>query len=46
LVIQNLSGVKKLITAKSYFSGAGGLILGIIEAGIDVIESDEVFEDT
>ncbi|MEC0233567.1 DNA (cytosine-5-)-methyltransferase [Paenibacillus kribbensis] len=31
-----------MITAKSYFSGAGGLDLGMIEAGIDVIESFEI----
>lgn len=33
---------KILITAKSYFSGAGGMDLGMIEAGIDVIESFEI----
>ncbi|MGR6127175.1 DNA cytosine methyltransferase [Paenibacillus sp. SER-28] len=31
-----------MITAKSYFSGAGGLDLGMIEAGINVIESFEI----
>ncbi|MBG9692539.1 modification methylase [Lysinibacillus sphaericus] len=31
-----------MITAKSYFSGAGGMDLGMIEAGIDVIESYEI----
>lgn len=31
-----------MIKAKSYFSGAGGMDLGIIEAGIDVIESFEI----
>jgi DNA (cytosine-5)-methyltransferase 1 len=31
-----------MITAKSYFSGAGGLDLGMVEAGIDVIESYEI----
>lgn len=31
-----------MITAKSYFSGAGGMDLGMIEAGIDVIESFEI----
>lgn len=32
----------EMITAKSYFSGAGGMDLGMIEAGIDVIESFEI----
>ena len=32
------------ITAKSYFSGAGGMDLGLIQAGIDVIESYEIDE--
>lgn len=31
-----------MITAKSYFSGAGGMDLGLIEAGIDIIESYEI----
>jgi len=31
-----------LITAKSYFSGAGGMDLGLIEAGIDIIQSYEI----
>lgn len=31
-----------MITAKSYFSGAGGMDLGMIEAGIEVIESFEI----
>lgn len=31
-----------LITAKSYFSGAGGMDLGMIDAGIDVVESFEI----
>lgn len=31
-----------MITAKSYFSGAGGMDLGMIEAGIEVIESYEI----
>lgn len=31
-----------MITAKSYFSGAGGMDLGMIEAGIDVLESFEI----
>ncbi|WP_288745766.1 DNA cytosine methyltransferase [uncultured Enterococcus sp.] len=31
-----------MITAKSYFSGAGGMDLGMIEAGIDIIESFEI----
>lgn len=30
------------ITAKSYFSGAGGMDLGIEESGIDIIESYEI----
>lgn len=30
------------ITAKSYFSGAGGMDLGIQEAGIDILESFEI----
>ncbi|MCR1929419.1 hypothetical protein [Enterococcus gallinarum] len=28
-----------MITAKSYFSGAGGMDLGMIEAGINILES-------
>lgn len=32
------------ITAKSYFSGAGGMDLGLTQAGIDVIESFEIDE--
>lgn len=31
-----------MITAKSYFSGAGGMDLGMLEAGINVIESFEI----
>lgn len=31
-----------MITAKSYFSGAGGMDLGLIEAGIDIIEHFEI----
>lgn len=31
-----------MITAKSYFSGAGGMDLGLIEAGIDIIRSYEI----
>lgn len=31
-----------MITAKSYFSGAGGMDLGMIEAGVEVIESFEI----
>lgn len=31
-----------MITAKSYFSGAGGMDLGMLEAGIEVIESYEI----
>lgn len=30
------------ITAKSYFSGAGGMDLGLAEAGIDIINSYEI----
>ena len=30
------------ITAKSYFSGAGGMDLGIQEAGINILESYEI----
>lgn len=30
------------ITAKSYFSGAGGMDLGLLEAGIDILESYEI----
>ena len=30
------------ITAKSYFSGAGGMDLGIEEAGINILESFEI----
>ena len=30
------------ITAKSYFSGAGGMDLGIEEAGINILESYEI----
>lgn len=30
------------ITAKSYFSGAGGMDLGLTEAGIDIIQSYEI----
>lgn len=31
-----------MITAKSYFSGAGGMDLGLIEAGIKIVESFEI----
>lgn len=31
-----------MITAKSYFSGAGGMDLGLTEAGIDVVEHFEI----
>ncbi|EOW1883563.1 DNA cytosine methyltransferase, partial [Enterococcus hirae] len=31
-----------MITAKSYFSGAGGMDLGMIEAGIHILESYEI----
>lgn len=31
-----------MITAKSYFSGAGGMDLGLIEAGINIIQSYEI----
>lgn len=31
-----------MITAKSYFSGAGGMDLGMLEAGIDILESFEI----
>ena len=31
-----------MITAKSYFSGAGGMDLGMIQAGIKIIESFEI----
>ena len=31
-----------MITAKSYFSGAGGMDLGIQEAGISILESFEI----
>lgn len=31
-----------MITAKSYFSGAGGMDLGLVKAGIDVIQSYEI----
>ena len=30
------------ITAKSYFSGAGGMDLGLVESGIDIINSYEI----
>jgi hypothetical protein len=30
---------REIITAKSYFSGAGGMDLEMIEAGIEIIES-------
>lgn len=30
------------ITAKSYFSGAGGMDLGLVESGIDILESYEI----
>lgn len=32
----------KTITAKSYFSGAGGMDLGMIDAGIEILESFEI----
>ena len=31
-----------MITAKSYFSGAGGMDLGLMEAGVDVVEHFEI----
>lgn len=31
-----------MITAKSYFSGAGGMDLGLLNAGIDLVESFEI----
>lgn len=31
-----------MITAKSYFSGVGGMDLGMIEAGINILESYEI----
>lgn len=31
-----------MITAKSYFSGAGGMDLGMIDAGINILESFEI----
>ncbi|WP_238948834.1 DNA (cytosine-5-)-methyltransferase [Clostridium sp. YIM B02569] len=31
-----------MITAKSYFSGAGGMDLGLTQAGIDILESYEI----
>lgn len=31
-----------MITAKSYFSGAGGMDLGIVESGIELLESYEI----
>lgn len=31
-----------MITAKSYFSGAGGMDLGMMEAGINIVESFEI----
>lgn len=34
--------MKILITAKSYFSGAGGMDLGLVQAGINIIESYEI----
>ncbi len=33
-----------MITAKSYFSGAGGMDLGILESGIELLESFEIDE--
>lgn len=36
------SGGDMLITAKSYFSGAGGMDLGLIESGINIIQSYEI----
>jgi len=33
-----------MISAKSYFSGAGGMDLGLIEAGINIIQSYEIDE--
>jgi DNA (cytosine-5)-methyltransferase 1 len=35
-------GGLNLITAKSYFSGAGGMDLGMLEAGIEILESFEI----
>lgn len=34
--------MKILITAKSYFSGAGGMDLGLVQAGINILESYEI----
>lgn len=34
--------MRAMITAKSYFSGAGGMDLGLIEAGINIIQSYEI----
>lgn len=31
-----------MITAKSYFSGAGGMDLGLLNSGIDLVESFEI----
>lgn len=31
-----------MITAKSYFSGAGGMDLGLVQAGINILESYEI----
>ena len=39
---ENAAGGDELITAKSYFSGAGGMDLGMVDAGIDLIESFEI----
>lgn len=45
-MIKNLyhfsGGIQIMITAKSYFSGCGGMDLGMQEAGIDVVESFEI----
>lgn len=35
-------GVNLMITAKSYFSGAGGMDLGLVKAGINVLQSYEI----
>lgn len=35
-------GGNKLITVKSYFSGAGGMDLGLLEAGLEIKESFEI----
>jgi DNA (cytosine-5)-methyltransferase 1 len=41
-VIQIIAGAFKMIEAKSYFSGAGGLDLGLSQAGINITQSLEL----